>query len=123
MTMTTRDAFQTGTDTFSADDVDAFAEVLADDVVFLAPGGMRGERRPARVGCYGSWFGAFPDTHVEVGRLMPVWVNKRRKATGSTRAGSNSGVSPHPPLEVNADADDLSRVLAEAVMRRQAGER
>jgi ketosteroid isomerase-like protein len=88
MTMTTREAFQKGTDAFNAHDIDAFAEVLADDVVFQAPGGMRGEGKAACVEFYGSWFGAFPDT-----------------------------------LEVDPDADDLSRVLAEAVMRRQAGKR
>jgi hypothetical protein len=32
MTTTTREAFEKGTDTFNAHDIDAFAEVLADDV-------------------------------------------------------------------------------------------
>ena len=47
MTMTARDAFERGTETFNAHDLDGFAAVLADDVVFAAPGGMRGEGRPA----------------------------------------------------------------------------
>ena len=66
MTMTTREAFEKGTDTFNAHDIDAFAEVLADDVVFVAPGGRRGEGRAACSEFYGSWFAAFPDAHVEV---------------------------------------------------------
>ena len=66
MTMTTREAFERGTDTFNAHDVDAFAEVLADDVVFVAPGGMRGEGKAACVAFYGSGFDAFPDARVEV---------------------------------------------------------
>jgi ketosteroid isomerase-like protein len=66
MTMTTREAFERGTDTFNAHDVNAFAEVLADDVVFVAPGGMRGEGKAACVAFYGSWFDAFPDARVEV---------------------------------------------------------
>ncbi len=66
MTMTTREAFERGTDTFNAHDLDGFAEVLADDVVFAAPGGMRGEGKAACVEFFGSWFGAFPDAHVEV---------------------------------------------------------
>jgi ketosteroid isomerase-like protein len=66
MTMTTREAFERGTDTFNAHDIDGFAEVLADDVVFQAPGGMRGEGKPACVEFYGSWMSAFPDAHVEV---------------------------------------------------------
>ena len=66
MTMTTREAFEKGTDTFNAHDIDAFAEVLADDVIFVAPGGMRGEGKPACAEFYGSWLAAFPDAHVEV---------------------------------------------------------
>jgi DNA-binding NarL/FixJ family response regulator len=66
MTMNTREAFERGTDTFNAHDLDGFAEVLADDVVFVAPGGMRGEGKPACVEFYGGWHSAFPDAHVEV---------------------------------------------------------
>ena len=66
MTMTTREAFEKGTDTFNAHDIDAFAEVLADDVIFVAPGGMRGEGKPACAEFYGGWLAAFPDAHVEV---------------------------------------------------------
>ena len=66
MTMTTREAFERGTDTFNAHDIDGFAEVLADDVVFQAPGGMRGQGKPGCVEFYGSWLSAFPDGHVEV---------------------------------------------------------
>jgi ketosteroid isomerase-like protein len=43
--MNTREAFEKGTERFNAHDVEGFAEVLADDVVFTAPGGMRGQGR------------------------------------------------------------------------------
>jgi steroid delta-isomerase-like uncharacterized protein len=66
MKMTTREAFEKGTDTFNAHDIDGFAEVLADDVVFHAPGGMRGSGKAACAEFFGSWFVAFPDAHVEV---------------------------------------------------------
>jgi len=66
MTMTAREAFETGTNTFNAHDIDGFAAVLADDVVFQAPGGMRGQGKPACVEFYGGWLSAFPDGHVEV---------------------------------------------------------
>jgi predicted ester cyclase len=66
MAMTTRDAFERGTDTFNAHDLVGFAAVLADDVVFAAPGGMRGEGRDACADFYGSWLAAFPDGHVDV---------------------------------------------------------
>jgi steroid delta-isomerase-like uncharacterized protein len=66
MTTTARQAFEIGTDAFNAHDLDAFASVLADDVIFQAPGGMRGQGKAACVQFYGSWMAAFPDAHVEV---------------------------------------------------------
>ena len=69
MTMTTRQAFERGTQTFNAHDIDGFAAVLTDDVVFEAPGGMRGEGKEACVEFYGSWMSAFPDAHVEINGL------------------------------------------------------
>jgi ketosteroid isomerase-like protein len=66
MAMTTREAFERGTETFNAHDIAGFAEVLAEDVVFTAPGGLRGESKAACIAFYGSWFAAFPDAHVDV---------------------------------------------------------
>ncbi|HEY2657788.1 MAG TPA: nuclear transport factor 2 family protein [Solirubrobacteraceae bacterium] len=66
MTMTMRDAFERGTDTFNAHDLDGFAQVLADDVAFVAPGGMRGVGKAACLEFFGGWHAAFPDAHVEV---------------------------------------------------------
>ena len=66
MTMTAREAFEKGTATFNAHDIEGFAEVLADDVVFKAPGGVHGEGKAACAAFFGSWFTAFPDAHVEV---------------------------------------------------------
>jgi ketosteroid isomerase-like protein len=66
MRMTTREAFERGTDTYNAHDLDGFAEVIADDVVFRAPGGMRGQGKRACLEFYGGWLAAFPDAHVEV---------------------------------------------------------
>ena len=66
MTLSPRESFERGTDTFNAHDIDSFREVLADDVVFRAPGGMRGEGKEACAEFYGSWFNAFPDAHVAV---------------------------------------------------------
>src|SRR5262249_573550 len=47
MTMTVRESFERGTEAFNAHDIVGFAEVLADDAVFEAPGGMRGEGKAA----------------------------------------------------------------------------
>src|SRR5438874_10551370 len=72
MTMTAREAFERGTETFNAHDLDGFAEVLADDVVFEAPGGLNGHGKAACIEFYGSWFGAFSDAHVDVHGLHIV---------------------------------------------------
>jgi ketosteroid isomerase-like protein len=66
MTMTAREAFEKGTATFNAHDLDGFAKVLADDVVFKAPGGLHGEGKAACAAFFGSWFVAFPNARVEV---------------------------------------------------------
>jgi len=66
MTNTNRDAFERGTDAFNAHDVDAFGEVIADDVVFQAPGGIRGHGKPACLEFWSGWLAGFPDGHVEV---------------------------------------------------------
>jgi ketosteroid isomerase-like protein len=60
------EAFERGTSTFNAHDLDGFAEVLADDVDFQAPGGMRGKGKSACAEFFGGWWGAFPDAHVDV---------------------------------------------------------
>jgi ketosteroid isomerase-like protein len=64
--MTTREAFEQGTDTFNAHDMDGFAAVLADDVVFAAPGGIEGQGKEACAAFFGGWIEAFPDAHVEL---------------------------------------------------------
>jgi len=69
MMMTTREAFEKGTDTFNAHDIEGFASVLAHDVVYQAPGGVSGRGRTACAQFFAGWFGAFPDAHVEVHRV------------------------------------------------------
>lgn len=97
MTMTTREAFDRGTDTFNAHDLDGFAEVLADDVAFQAPGGMRGQGKPACLEFYGSWLSAFADGHVEVHGidiLDDVAVEE------GTFSGTHNGVLHTPTGEI-----------------------
>lgn len=71
-TMSAREAFERGTETFNAHDIDGFAEVLADNAVFEAPGGLRGEGKAACIEFYKSWFTAFPDARVNVHRVHIV---------------------------------------------------
>ena len=69
MAMTVREAFEKGTETFNAHDIEGFTSVLADDAVFRAPGGMTGRGKAACAAFFAGWFGAFPDAHVEVHAL------------------------------------------------------
>ena len=69
--MNTREAFENGTKAFNAHDIVGFAAVLADDVVFEAPG-MGGRGKVACAEFFGSWFTAFPDAHVEVHNLYVI---------------------------------------------------
>ncbi|MBV9304688.1 MAG: nuclear transport factor 2 family protein [Acidobacteriaceae bacterium] len=64
--MTAREAFEQGTATFNDHNIDGFAQVLATDVVFRAPGGIRGNGKKACAAFFGSWLAAFPDAHVEI---------------------------------------------------------
>ena len=97
MRMTAREAFERGTETFNAHDLDAFAEVIADDVVFAAPGGLHGQGKAACVEFYGSWLGAFPDAHVDVHRLHIV---DDVAVEEGTFTGTHNGVLKGPMGEV-----------------------
>jgi ketosteroid isomerase-like protein len=66
MTVTTREAFERGTQTFNAHDLDGFAQVLTDDVTFSAPGEIRGQGKAACVRFFGTWLNAFPDGQANV---------------------------------------------------------
>lgn len=72
MTMTARRAFERGTETFNAHDIDGFAAVLADDVAFQAPGGISGRGKPACAEFYGHRLTAFPDGQVEVHAIQII---------------------------------------------------
>jgi len=97
MAMTTREAFEKGTATFNAHDIGGFAEVLADDVGFEAPGGMRGHGKTACVEFYSSWFDAFPDAHVEVHGLHII---EDVAVEEGTFTGTHNGVLHTPTGDV-----------------------
>jgi ketosteroid isomerase-like protein len=63
---TARDAVQIATEAFNAHDLDGLAEVLADDVVVHAPGGVEEMGKAACVEFHRRWLADFPNAHVEV---------------------------------------------------------
>jgi steroid delta-isomerase-like uncharacterized protein len=97
MAMTIRDAFEKGTEAFNAHDLDGFEAVLADDVVFRAPGGMSGQGKAACVAFFGSWFGAFPDAHVQVHALH---LSDDVAVEEGTFTGTHDGVLPSPAGDI-----------------------
>jgi len=97
MAMTAREAFEKGTETFNAHDIDGFAEVLADDVVFHAPGGMSGQGKPACAEFYAGWLAAFPDGYVEVHNIHIIDDVAVEEGTFS---GTHSGILPTPAGDI-----------------------
>ena len=111
-TMTTRETFERGTDTFNAHDLHGFAEVLDEDVVVVAPGGIRCEGKEACAGFYGGWFAAFPDARVEV---HDVHVLGDVAVEEGTFTGTHDGVLRTPAGDIpptgRAVAVDYIQVL------------
>lgn len=97
MTMTLREAFDKGTETFNAHDIDGFTEVLADDVVFRAPGGMAGQGKAACAEFYRGWLNACPDAHIEVKKL---YIIDDVAVEEGTFTGTHNGVLRSPSGDI-----------------------
>jgi steroid delta-isomerase-like uncharacterized protein len=95
--MTTREAFEQGTDTFNAHDMDGFAAVLADDVVFAAPRGIEGAGKEACAAFFGGWIEAFPDAHVD---LTGVHIVDDVAVEEGAFTGTHHGVLRTPDGEI-----------------------
>ena len=95
MAMTIREAFEKGTDTFNAHDIDGFTSVLADDVSYTAPGGMTGQGKTACAQFCAGWFEAFPDAHVQVHGLHIAGAGDVAVEEG-TFTGTHQGVLRGP---------------------------
>ena len=105
MTITAREAFERGTETFNAHDIDGFADVLADDVVFRAPGGMSGQGKPACAEFYGGWLAAFPDGRVEV---HDVHIIGDVAVEEGTFSGTHNGILHTPTGDIPPTGRELS---------------
>ena len=122
MTMTAREAFEKGTATFNAHDLDGFKEVLADDVVFKAPGGMHGEGKTACAAFFGSWFAAFPNARVEVEAVHIVddVAVEEGTFTGTQNGVLHGPMGDIPPTGRSVEVDYIaqSRVRSLGLSRR-----
>jgi ketosteroid isomerase-like protein len=115
--MTTREAFEQGTDTFNAHDIPGFAAVLADDVVFTAPGGVQGAGKDACVGFYAGWMQAFPDAHVDVESVH--FIDEVAVEEG-TFTGTHHGVLHLPDADIEPTGRPVSVPYIQ-VLRFRAG--
>ena len=95
--MTAQEAFERGTDAFNAHDIDGFAAVLADDVVFEAPA-ARGQGKAACARFFGRWLSAFPDAHVEVRNAQ---VCGEFLVEEGTFTGTHRGILPNPSGDIS----------------------
>lgn len=83
-------AFDTGTDAFNARDFERFADSLADDVVFQAPGGIWGEGKDDCIRFHRNLFEAFPDARLDV---RDVHVSDDVAVEEGTLTGTHDGVA------------------------------
>jgi uncharacterized protein (TIGR02246 family) len=95
MMITTQPAFEKGTDAFNARDLDRFAELLADDVVFQTPGCADGAGKEACVAYFATLFHAFPDAQFEVRKLyvLEEVAIEEGTFTGTHTGGGSTGRS------------------------------
>ena len=85
------DAVRPALDAFNAHDLDGFADVLADDVICRAPGGVEEKGKAACVEFHRRWLADFPDGRVEVrARHMTDHVVVEE----GTFRGTHDGVAP-----------------------------
>lgn len=90
MAIATEAALQTTTDAFNARDMDSIAGLLADDVVFRAPGAIGSEGRDACLEYYRRWWEDFRDANLEV---HAVWVVDDAIVEEGTFTGTHTGAA------------------------------
>ena len=85
------DAVKTALDAFNAHDLDGLADVLADDVICRAPGGVEEKGKAACVEFHRRWLADFPDGHVEV---RARHLSDHVVVEEGTFSGTHDGVAP-----------------------------
>jgi ketosteroid isomerase-like protein len=96
---TIREAFDMSTTAFNAHDIDGMADLVADDAVFRAPGGMTGAGKQACTEFFADWLTAFPDARVAV---RDVYIGDDIAIEEGTFAGTHEGSLHTPAGEVPA---------------------
>ena len=97
MTMTVREAFEKATEAFNAHDIGGFSDVMTDDVVYRAPGGMSSAGKQACAEHYAGLFTAFPDAHA---MIQAVHVSGDVAVEEGTFIGTHQGVLHTPAGDI-----------------------
>jgi ketosteroid isomerase-like protein len=115
MTTTIRETFEKSTAAFNAHDIDGFAELIADDAVVRAPGGMGGNGKQACTEFFSAWLGAFPDAHVTVHDL---YVCDDVAVEEGTFAGTHLGVLHAPGGDIQPTGSRVTLDYMQAIRHR-----
>jgi ketosteroid isomerase-like protein len=94
MTMTIRETFEKSTTAFNAHDIEGFADLIADDAVYRASGGMSGAGKQECAEFFSAWISAFPDARVAV---RDLYICGDVAVEEGTFAGTHEGVL-HTPV-------------------------
>ncbi len=117
MTMTIRETFDKSTTAFNAHDIDGFADLIADDAVFRAPGGMSGEGKRACAEFYRAWLTAFPDAHAAI---RDVYVCDDVVVEEGTFAGTHAGVLHTPAGDIQPTGSRVTIEYMQAIRFRDS---
>lgn len=115
MTTTIRETFDKSTTAFNAHDIDGFADLVADDAVFRAPGGMSGRGKEACTEFFSAWLSAFPDAHITVHDLH---VCDDVVVEEGTFAGTHEGVLHTPAGDVQPTGSRVTIDYMQAIRHR-----
>jgi ketosteroid isomerase-like protein len=107
--MTIRETFDKSTTAFNSHDIDGFANLIAEDATYRAPGGMAGEGKQACAEFFGAWLSAFPDAHVTV---RDIYICDDVAVEEGTFAGTHEGVLHTPAGDIQPTG---SRVMLDYV--------
>jgi hypothetical protein len=115
MTTTIRETFEKSTAAFNAHDIDRFGELIADDAVVRAPGGMGGSGKQACTEFFTAWLSAFPDAQVTV---RDLYVCDDVAVEAGTFAGTHEGVLHTPAGDIQPTGSRVTLDYMQAIRHR-----
>ena len=115
MTMTIRETFDKSTAAFNAHDMDGFADLIADDAVYRASGGMSGVGKHECAEFFGAWLSAFPDARVAV---RDLYVCGDAAVEEGTFVGTHQGVLHTPAGDIQPTGRRIAIEYMQAIQVR-----